>query len=185
MTVSRLALAACLLAAPPAAADTPAAIAEARRCWGTIGEPGIAACRRALELGVAPARASRVELTLAARLGALGRWDEAVDVHRRAVERRPNDAEAHRRLGAALLHGLGKATEAEASLRDAIRLGNAQARTWGDLALAVLALGRPAEAASAFDEALKCDPGFLDGRAGSRAAYDAAKAGRPWPQASP
>ena len=187
MSVRRLALAAScvLLAAPGLAADAPAVVAEARRCWSTVGEPGIAACRRALAGGLTPSRASRVELTLAARLAGLGRWDEAADVHRGAVARRPQDGEAHRRLGAALLHGLGRPSDAEASLREAIRLGAVEARTWGDLALALAALGRPTEAVAAFDEALRLDPKFLDGRPGSRAAYEAARAGGPWPPPSP
>ena len=146
-----------------------------------MGEPAIAACRHALDLGLAPARASRVEITLAARLGALGRWSEAVEVHRRAVAQRPADAEAHRRLGAAFLHGLGRPADAEAALRDALRLGSNEARTWGDLALALVALGRAAEAVSAFDTATGLDRGYLDARPGSRAAYDAARAGKRWP----
>jgi tetratricopeptide (TPR) repeat protein len=174
-----------LLAASAAAADTPAAVAEARRCWSTVGEPGVAACRRALDAGLMPSRASRVELTLATRLAGLRRWDEAADVHRRAIERRPQDGEAHRRLGAALLHGLGRPSDAEASLREAIRLGNGEARTWGDLALALVALGRFTDAVAAFDEALRLDAKFLEGRPGARAAYDAARQGRPWPPPSP
>ena len=174
-----------LVAASAVPADSPAAVAEARRCWSTVGEPGVAACRRALEGGLAPTRASRVELTLATRLAGLGRWDEAAEVHRQAVARRPQDGEAHRRLGAALLHGLGRPPDAEASLRDAIRLGSGEARTWGDLALALVALGRPADAVAAFDEALRLDAKFLEGRPGARAAYDAARQGRPWPPPSP
>ena len=176
---------AALLAAPAPAGDTTAAIAEARRCWSTVGEPGIAACRRALDGGLAPSRASRVELTLATRLAGLHRWDEAAEVHRVAIVRRPQDGEAHRRLGAVLLHGLGRPSDAEASLREAIRLGAVEARTWGDLALALVALGRLSEAVTAFDEALRLDPKFLDGRPGSRAAYEAARGGRPWPPPSP
>jgi len=173
--------AAAVLAVPAVAADTPAALAETRRCWGTLGEPGIAACRRALDAGLAPSRASRVELTLATRLAGLGRWDEAAEVHRAAIARRPQDGEAHRRLGAVLLHGLGRPSDAEASLREAIRLGAGEARTWGDLALALVALGRLPEAVAAFDEALRLDAKFLEGRPGARAAYDAARQGRPWP----
>ena len=184
--VWRFALTACLVAVPAAAgADTPAAVAEARRCWSTVGETGISACRRALDAGLMPSRASRVELTLATRLAGLGRWPEAAEVHRRAIALRPQDAEAHRRLGAVLLHGLGRPSEAEASLREAIRLGAGEARTWGDLALALIALGRLAEGVAAFDEALRLDAQFLDGRPGARAAYEAARQGRPWPPPSP
>ena len=177
-----LALASFLIAVP---ADAPAAVAEARRCWSTVGEPGIAACRRALDAGLAPSRASRVELTLATRLAGLGRWDEVADVHRAAIARRPQDGEAHRRLGAVLLHGLGRSSDAEASLREAIRLGAGEARSWGDLALALVALGRFPDAVAAFDEALRLDAKFLDGRPGARAAYDAARQGRAWPAPTP
>lgn len=174
-------------AAVTEAADSAAALAEARRCWSTVGEPAIAACRRALDAGLAPARASRVELTLAARLGRLGRWEEAAEVHRRAIARRPQDGEAHRRLGSALLHGLGRPAEAEPALREAIRLGADEARTWGDLALALVGLGRFPEAVAAFEETLRRDPRYLEGRPGARAAYEAARLGRPWqrPRASP
>jgi Flp pilus assembly protein TadD len=174
-------MACALLSAPAHAADSPVALAEARRCWSTVGEPSIAACRHALDLGLAPARASRVELTLAARLASLHRWEEVVAVHRRAMAQRPTEAEAHRRLGAALLHGLGRPAEAEAPLREALRLGNGEARTWGDLALALAALGRAGEAVTAFDTAVRIDPGYLEARPGSRAAYDAARDGRRWP----
>ena len=106
-------------------------------------------------------------------------------MHRRALARRPGDAEAHRRLGGVLLHGLARPAEAETALREALRLGNAEARTWGDLALALLALGRPPEAVAAFESAIKLDPAYLDGRPGSRAAYEAARAGRSWPPSPP
>ena len=97
------------------------------------------------------------------------------------MARRPQDGEAHRRLGAALLHGLGRAHEAEAALREAIRIDAGEPRRWGDLALSLVALERLPEAVAAFDEALRRDPKFLEGRPGARAAYEAAKAGRPWP----
>jgi Flp pilus assembly protein TadD len=175
----RVSVAVCLAAAPgeARAAEKDAGAADTRRCYATVGEPGIAACRRALEAGLAPARASRVELTLATRLSGAGRWEEAAEVHRTAIARRPLDGEAHRRLGTALLHGLGRPADAEASLRDAIRLGAGEARTWGDLALALVALGRLPDAVAAFDEALRLDPKFLEGRPGARAAYEAARRG--------
>ncbi len=181
----RRTLAAAALVALAADASGQDAASEARRCWSTVGEAAVMACRRALELGPPPARGARLELTLSARLGALGRWSEAADVHRAAIARRPKDAEAHRRLGAVLLHGLGRHTEAEAALRDAIRLGSDEARTHGDLALALVALRRHGDAVAAFEAAVRLDPGYLKARPGSRAAYEAAKAGRPWPDASP
>jgi tetratricopeptide (TPR) repeat protein len=174
-----------LLASAASARADPQANAEAQRCAGTVGETAVAACRRALELGLSPGRAAHVERLLSARLGGLGRWEEAAEVHRRAIARRPAEAEPHRRLGAVLLHGLGRAREAEAELREALRLGSAEARTHGDLGLALLAQDRYAEAVAAFDAARAVDPKYLDRRPGSRAAYDAAKAGKPWPAASP
>src|SRR5689334_4649136 len=91
------ALLALLALAAPAGADTAAALAEARRCWSTVGEISIAACRHALDLGLAPSRASRVELTLAARLGGLHRWEEAAEVHRRAIAARGHPPGRQRR----------------------------------------------------------------------------------------
>ena len=182
--MGRTLTAAVALLALAAAARGQDAAAEARRCASTVGEAAVAACRRALELGQPPGRASRLELTLSTRLGALGRWEEAAAVHRGAIARRPKDAEPHRRLGAVLLHGLGRAAEAEASLREAIRLGSDEARTHGDLALALHAVGRHAEAVAEFEAAVRIDPGYLEARPGSRAAYEAAKAGKPWPPPS-
>ena len=174
-----------LLAPAAAQAADPQANAEAQRCASTVGETSVAACRRALELGLTPARASHVEQLLSARLGGLGRWEEAAEVHRRAIARRPAGPEAHRRLGAVLLHGLGKAREAEPELREAIRLGATEARAHGDLALALVAQDRYADAVAEFDAARAIDPRYLDRRPGSRAAYEAARAGKPWPSASP
>ncbi len=105
-------------------------------------------------------------------------------MHQRAVGERPQDGEAHRRLGAALFHGLGRAADAEASLREAIRLGAGDARAWGDLALVLVRQRRSAEAVAAFEEAVRREPRFLDGRPGARAAYEAARQGKPWPPPS-
>jgi Flp pilus assembly protein TadD len=173
-----------LLAPGLALAADPRAAAEAERCGSTVGEASVAACRRALELGLSPGRAAHVEQLLSARLGGLGRWAEAADVHRAAIARRPADAEPHRRLGAVLLHGLGEPRAAEAEFREALRLGANEARVHGGLAMALVAQGRHADAVAAFDAARALDPRYLDRRPGSRAAYEAAKAGKPWPAAT-
>jgi tetratricopeptide (TPR) repeat protein len=178
--VTRAALVALLSLPGPALAQTPGA-AEAERCGSTVGETSVAACRRALQLGLSPGRAAHVEQLLSARLGGLGRWEEAAEVHRGAIARRPQDAEPHRRLGAVLLHGLGRAAEAETAFRAALRLGANEARVHGALALALVAQSRYADAVAAFEEARRLDPKYLDRRPGSRAAYEAAKAGKPWP----
>ena len=172
-----------LLSPALALAADPRANAEADRCGSTVGETSVAACRRALELGLSPGRAAHVEQLLSARLGGLGRWEEAAEVHRGAIARRPQDAEAHRRLGAVLLHGLGRPAEAETAFRDTLRLGANEARVHGDLALALVAQARYADAVAAFDAARRLDPRYLERRPGSRAAYEAAKAGKPWPPA--
>jgi tetratricopeptide (TPR) repeat protein len=173
------------LAPAAAVAADPRASTEAERCGSTVGETSVAACRRALELGLPAGRAAHVEQLLSARLGGLGRWAEAADVHRAAIARRPADPEPHRRLGAALLHGLGQPAEAEREFREALRLGAGEARVHGDLALALVAQRRYAEAVAAFDAARALDLRYLERRPGSKAAYQAAKAGKPWPAASP
>jgi hypothetical protein len=51
----------------------------------------------------------------------------------------------------------------------------------GALGLALSALGRTADAVSAFEAAARLDPGFFAGRPGARRAYDAARRGERWP----
>lgn len=56
-----------------------------------------------------------------ARAAALaGRWDDAISLNQRIIERSPRDAEAHNRLGRALL-ALGRYTEATDAYSDALR----------------------------------------------------------------
>ena len=88
---------------PPRLRDSPAARDQARHCVSRSGEPAVAACRRALELGLTPARAALVRRTLAGHLIALDRPGEAIETYRDAVRAQPDDADAHWRLGQALL----------------------------------------------------------------------------------
>jgi tetratricopeptide (TPR) repeat protein len=141
----------------------------------------VAACRKALELGLPPARQPAIEATLASRLSSLERWDEIVEVYRGAVSRRPADGQARIRLGAALLHMQDRAAEAEPELREAVRLRSADAEAQALLGNALALLGRAGEAVAAFEQALRLDPTVLDRRPAARAAYDAARRGERWP----
>ncbi|HUG54543.1 MAG TPA: tetratricopeptide repeat protein [Vicinamibacteria bacterium] len=171
-----------LAAAAPAHPQGGAAATQARLCTRSTGEAATAACRRALELGLPPARQPAIEALLAARLAGEERWDDVVEVYRAAVGRRPEDGEARLRLGAALLHMKGQVAEAEVALREAVRLRPEDAEARVALGSALSALGRGAEAASTFEEALRLDPKVLDGRPAARAIYEAARQGEPWPE---
>jgi len=152
-------------------------------CARTTGDPGIAACRRALELGLPPARQPAVEATLASRLAQLQHWDDVAEVYRGAVARRPADPQARLRLGAALLHMQDRAAEAEPALREAVRLRPDDAEAQVLLGEALARLDRAPEAVAAFEEALRLEPTVLDRRPAARAVYDAARRGQRWPPA--
>jgi cytochrome c-type biogenesis protein CcmH/NrfG len=156
-------------------------VAQTRICARTTGEPGIAACRRALELGLPPSRQPAVEATLASRLADLQRWDEVAEVYRGAVARRPADGLARLRLGAALLHMQDRASEAEPALREAVRLRPEDAEAQVLLGEALARLDRAPEAVAAFEEALRLEPTVLDRRPAARAVYEAARRGQRWP----
>jgi tetratricopeptide (TPR) repeat protein len=132
-------------------------------------------------MDLSASRRSVVEGTLASRLARLDRWDEVVEVYRDGARRRPEDGVARLRLGTALLHAGAKPAEAEAELRQARRLRPGDADAAGQLALALAAQGRAAEAVTAFEEATRLDPAYLDNRPAARAAFDAARRGQPWP----
>jgi Flp pilus assembly protein TadD len=141
----------------------------------------VAACRRALELGLPATRQPAIEATLASRLSTLERWDEVVEVYRGAVSRRPADGQARIRLGAALLYMQDRAAEAEPELREATRLRPDDAEAHVLLGNALARLGRAGEAVAAFEEAVRLDPNILDQRPAARAAYEAARRGAQWP----
>jgi len=184
--VSALALALFLLATAPG----PTAVAtegsreareQARRCERENGEEGLEACRTALELGLSPARGRAVRELLARHLVSLERWSELADHYREGVRLDPQDARAWFRLGSTLLFAVDDAPEAVAALGEAARLAPEDAETRVALALALLALGRHAEATAQFDEALRLDSGVLDQRPAARTAREAARSGRGWP----
>ena len=168
-------------APPPRVRETPAAREQARQCLALSGAPGVSACRRALELGVVPSRAALVRRTLAVKLIALERADEAIEVYREAARAQEEDADAHWRLGQALLGLGGDAQGALAPLRRARELAPEEPRVHVTLGQALAALGRAEEAVAAFEAGLRLDPSYLDHRPGARAAYEAARRGERWP----
>ena len=172
-----------LAATAPAAPtnDSAASMPAARQCVELPKEAGIAACRAALALGLSARRAGVVRDVLAAKLAALERWEEVVAVYREAAAEPGAAAETYVRLGRALLHGVGRPEEALPWLRDAARLAPADPDPWGVLGAALAALGRSAEAAAAFDEAVRRDPSWLDTHPASQAIAEAARKGEGWP----
>lgn len=131
--------------------------------------------------GLSPARAALAQLLLARDLGALERWDDALEAYRAAQRLQPDDARAARRVGQVLLFALGRPAEAEAWLRQALQRDPAHAATRVDLAQALAALGRHVEATREFAVALQQDAHVLDERPAAQAALEAARLGRPWP----
>jgi tetratricopeptide (TPR) repeat protein len=170
-----------LAAAPLARTDTPEAREQARLCERLNLAPGAAACRAALELGIAPARRAALRDQLARHLVALEDWDALADHFREGVRLEPQSALAWQRLGLALLFAVHQPVEAESALAEAVRLAPADAEARVALAQAQAATGRSAAAAAAFDEALRLDPDVLEGRPAARAAFDAARRGAGWP----
>ncbi|TMB53751.1 MAG: tetratricopeptide repeat protein, partial [Chloroflexi bacterium] len=93
----------------------------------------------------------------------------------------PDRAEAHCRLGWALLFAVDRPEEAIAPLREAARLAPDDPEARLALGIAFNALGREAEANAAFDEALKLDPGLLERRPAARAVLEATRKAQRWP----
>ncbi len=170
-----------LLAAPPAV-ETPAAREQARLCEDLTGEEGLVACRRALSLGLAPARVGPVRELLARRLVALERWEELAAHFAEDARLQPENAVFQFRLGSTLLFALGRVEESLGPLPEAVRLDPGRAEYHVTYALALSALGRPREAAAAFEEALGVDPEVLAGRPAAQAVLEAARRGESWPR---
>jgi len=168
-------------AAPARPAEGPAAREQARRCEELSGEEGLAACRQAIALGLAPLRRDAVRELLARRLVSLERWEELVEHFREGVVLHPERAEAYYRLGWALLFAVDRPEEAVGLLREAARLAPDDAEARLALGIALGALGREQEANAAFDEALKLEPGLLERRPAARAVVEAARKAEPWP----
>lgn len=177
-----LVLAFSALAVADPSVESLAAREQFRLCMTETDEAGtMPACRKALELGLGRLRAALAQDVLAQRLGALDRWEEAVETLRELVRLRPEDAEAHVRLGSALLHGLDRPAEAVEPLRHACFLAPAEARSHGELAIALNRLAAHVDAVAEFEEALRLDARYLDERPASRQAYKASRNGKRWP----
>lgn len=176
---SALALALFAVAArPPEGAP---AREQARLCEKFTGEESLAACHRAIELGLGPERLGPVRQIVARRLAALERWEELAEHFRLDAALHPLDAEARLRLGSTLLFALGQTTEALGELEEAVRLAPDSAVALGMLALAQGASGRLKDAALGFEAALQLDEHLLDHRPAMRAAFEAARLGEGWP----
>lgn len=166
----------------PRVIETPAAREQARLCEDLIGEEGLRACRRALSLGLGPARVGPVRELLSRRLVALERWEELGAHLAEDVRLQPDRAVFQFRLGTTLLFALGRVEESLGPLHEAVRLDPLGAEYHATYALALSAAGRPHEAAAAFEEALSLDPEVLAGRPAARAVLEASRRGEGWPR---
>jgi len=156
-------------------------IDESYRCLAKTKEEGVAACKSALALAPAPWRAEVLRQVLAAKLTNLVRLEEAVEVYRESARLLPADAGAQLRFGSAILYLAADPAASEGPLREALRLDPHNATAQATLAMALFALGRFPEARGAFDEVLRLDPSYFEGRPGVRQAYEAAQRGESWP----
>ena len=139
------------------------------------------ACRQALQASLAPRPPPPCARRWSIAPVELARFDDAVEVLREAARASPQDAEAQLKLGSALLHFAGNASEAVPVLQAALRLRKDDARPYGELGLALHRLGQHAEAAAAFAEAERLDPDYFTDRPAARASYEASKRGQSWP----
>ena len=90
-----------------------------------------------------------------------GRYEEALDVTRIAVERRPEHFQAHFNLGATL-DKLGRFEEAETHLRRAIALSPQAQNAYLNLSKVLYEQGRYEEALEAARVAIEQDPDFVE-----------------------
>ena len=175
------ALALALFAVLARSSETVASREQARLCEKLTGEESLAACRRAIDLGLSSERLGPVRQLVARRLAALERWGELAEHFREDVALRPLDGEARLRLGSTLLFALGQPAEAEAQLTEAVRLAPGSAVARSLLALALAGSGRLKEAAEAFDAASSLDEHLLDHRPAMRATVESTRRGAAWP----
>lgn len=123
----------------------------------------------AVRLAVRAARVAPDDADMAANAGSvlhgLKRMAEALDWHRRAVVLRPDGAQGWTNIGTALLDG-SAFEEAIAVLSRALALGAAEheALARSNLGVALMSVGRHAEAVAAFRAALERAPGNAEVR---------------------
>jgi len=166
-----------------AAAESPEARAAVRLCMSleAPAAESLAACRQAAAASLPPGWSATIRGYLARRLAAQAGWGEVIEIYRALSAERPSEAEWPRRLGAALLFGSGRPSEAEAALREALRRDGAGAPTWALLGCALAARGRHSEAVSAFERAQALDAEYLQVRPALLAVLAAARRGASWP----
>lgn len=155
----------------------------ATRCLTEQRETAVAACELALAPeSLAATRRAQLLRAYARQLSALERWLEAAEVYREWARLAPENGEAHRRLGAALLLGLGRPEDALGPIDAALRLAPTDAEAHGLRGMALNAVGRHSDAVRAFEDALAADPGYFAAHPGAREVFDAAIASRDWPR---
>ena len=91
----------------------------------------------------------------------LGRLEQAVASYTKALQIKPDYAEAHNNLGTAL-SVLGKPGEAVASYDKALQIKSDYAEAHNNLGNALKALGKPEEAVASYNKALQIKPDFAD-----------------------
>lgn len=161
--------------------ESVAVIDQSYRCLAKTKEEGVAACQSALALAPAPWRAEVLRQVLALKLTNLVRLEEAVEVYRESARLMPADPGAQLRFGSAVLYFAADPAGSEAPLREALRLDPQDATAQATLAVALFALGRFSEARAGFDEAVRLDPSYFEGRPAVRQVYQAAQRGESWP----
>jgi len=88
-----------------------------------------------------------------------GRWTRAAAQYRMAVQVKPDNVEAHNRLGVVLCQ-MRQFTEADAELAKAIKLAPDQAHLYNNLGFSYLAQSRWTDAEQQFNKAIKLRPAF-------------------------
>ncbi|HEU4334830.1 MAG TPA: tetratricopeptide repeat protein, partial [Candidatus Eisenbacteria bacterium] len=94
-------------------------------------------------------------------LGSLGRWPEAEADARRAVDSRPNDAQAWASLGDALAQQ-GKAAEAVEASRRAVAIDSTHAAVWYNYGVSLAGMQDAAGAEAAYRRALSIDSTLVE-----------------------
>ena len=175
-------IAALLVAAGEGAvASQPEQSGPFRSCLTLPAKQAVARCREALAGEHAPARKILLLRMLGSQLASLARWEEAARVYGTWVELEPEQPEALRRYGEALLVGTEQVHEAAAVLRDSVARARGDARAHGWLGVALNILGRHAEAVRAFEDALGLDATYFSSRPAAREVFEAAQRGERWP----
>jgi tetratricopeptide (TPR) repeat protein len=175
------ALALFLLVGMAGAVETAASREQARLCERLAGEESLAACQRAIDLGLGPTRLGPVRQIMARRLAALERWVELAEHFRVDVGLHPQDSETRLRLGSTLLYALDRPDDAIVELAEAVSFAPDSALARGTLAVALAARGRAKDAAAEFEAAVRLDEHLLDHRPAMREAFAAARRGESWP----